>query len=208
MSPGPTSFTSSRTALSGGLLANEEGKTMAELITAMTVTTISMAAMYGLLTIQSNMFINQDYAVDMEQYARIAMEMIGKDLKMAGYKPMINSTFDGITYSASQLEIRADKNGDGDVLDAEEYVTYSFNASAKKLVRGGTGNKVEIPDIQSFTFSFFDAGGALTTTTSSIREVSVTITARSVKPDPKYSLNDGYRTFTLSSRFTPRNLGL
>jgi len=39
-----------------------------------------------------------------------------------------------------------------------------------------------------------------------IRQIKITITARTAKPDPGYGLNSGYRTYTLTSTLTPPNL--
>jgi hypothetical protein len=39
-----------------------------------------------------------------------------------------------------------------------------------------------------------------------IRQIKITITARTAKPDPDYTANGGYRTYTLTSYLTPRNL--
>ena len=40
---------------------------------------------------------------------------------------------------------------------------------------------------------------------ANIRQVQITITAKTAKPDPNYSANDGYRTYTLTSVVTLRN---
>jgi hypothetical protein len=45
-----------------------------------------------------------------------------------------------------------------------------------------------------------------TTTEADIRQLSLSITARTAKPDPSYPTNGGYRTFTLSTTITPPNL--
>ena len=61
-------------------------------------------------------------------------------------------------------------------------------------------------DIEAFTFSYRDALGHSTTHTPSIRAVDVQVTARSAHADSHYPENGGYRTLTLRSRITPRNL--
>ncbi|MBL7208022.1 MAG: hypothetical protein ISS67_05820, partial [Desulfobacterales bacterium] len=63
-------------------------------------------------------------------------------------------------------------------------------------------------NIQTFTFDYLNSAGSATTTTADIRQIRITITARTSKADADYSANNGYRTHTLTSLITPRNLGL
>jgi hypothetical protein len=60
--------------------------------------------------------------------------------------------------------------------------------------------------IQSFTWEYLDANGAPTTAAASIRQIRLAITTRTAKSDPLYQSNGGYRTYTLTSVITPRNL--
>ncbi|GAI93400.1 unnamed protein product, partial [marine sediment metagenome] len=62
--------------------------------------------------------------------------------------------------------------------------------------------------VQSLTFQYEDADGNPPATAADVRRIEVTITIRTAKPDPDYTLNGGYRTYTLTSVITPRNLGL
>ena len=98
-------------------------------------------------------------------------------------------------------------NGNGVVTDANENITYSYDSSSKRIVRNtGGGNQPVAENVQSFGFEYLDALGDLTTTTANIRQIRLTITVRTSKPDPQYTTNSGYRTFTLTSVVTPRNL--
>ncbi|MBU2520759.1 MAG: hypothetical protein KKD50_00860, partial [Proteobacteria bacterium] len=72
----------------------------------------------------------------------------------------------------------------------------------------GGGRQEFALNIQTFTFSYLDSSGNATTTTSDIRQIEITITARTAEPDGNYTLNSGYRTYTLTSYITPRNLAL
>jgi hypothetical protein len=73
----------------------------------------------------------------------------------------------------------------------------------------GTGTVEALADnITAFTFSYLNSSGATTTTSSSIRQVAISITAVTAKPDPNYSSNNGYRNYQISATITPPNLGL
>jgi len=60
--------------------------------------------------------------------------------------------------------------------------------------------------IKALTFNYYDATGAVTATLANIRKIKITVTARTALPDPEYTANGGYRTITLTSQVTPRNL--
>jgi hypothetical protein len=133
---------------------------------------------------------------------------------MAGYDPT-GAVFDGIPYSATQLEILADLNGDGETDgtasndDANEEIIYTYDSTNKQIDRNtGGGAQPFAENIQSFTFQYYDIGGIATTTAAAIRQIEITVTARTGQPDPDYSANGGYRTFTLRSYVTPPNLDL
>lgn len=189
-------------------LRDERGRTIAELLTTLVMTLIGMAALYSMLLTQTQLFSAQDYAVDMEQTARTLMAMITQDLRMAGYKPVQGSGFYGVTYDPAQLLIQADLNGNGTTAEVNETVIYSFNATNLQATRSTTGNQIIFRNVQGFTFSYLNGAGTSAASSADIREVSVTITTRTARPDPAYPTNYGYRTFTLQSNVAPRNLGL
>ncbi|MCY4438876.1 MAG: hypothetical protein OXE53_01500, partial [Deltaproteobacteria bacterium] len=72
----------------------------------------------------------------------------------------------------------------------------------------GGGGQPLAEDVQGFTVEFLDAAGNPTTVTAAIRQLRISVTARTSKPDPRYPRNGGYRTHMLRSVVTPANLGL
>jgi len=188
---------------------NERGAvTVAELLAAVVMTAASMGAMYSMMIAQNQVFSAQDHAVEMDQTARTIMTMISRELRMAGYNPVQGVSFNGITYDPVQLRIQADLNGNGVRTDTNEDITYSFDAANRRLLRTAPNSLIVFQNIQAFTFSYLDTGGNPTTNSADIRQVMVSVKARAANPDPTYPLNNGYRTSTLQSRVTPRDLGL
>jgi len=115
--------------------------------------------------------------------------------------------FVGIPYDANKLQIYADLNGDEDTDDSNEDITYTYDAANLQIDRNtGGGDQPFAENIQLFTFDYLDSAGSATTTTEDIRQIEITITARTARPDSDYSANGGYRTYTLTSFITPRNL--
>jgi hypothetical protein len=182
--------------------------TVAELLAAVAMSVVAMGAMYSMMIAQNQVFSAQDRAVEMEQTARSIMTMISRELRMAGYNPVRGISFNGITYDPVQLHIQADLNGNGVRTDTNEDITYSFDSANLRLLRTAPNSLIVFQNIQDFTFSYLKSNGSPATTSADIRQVMVSIKVRPANPDPTYPLNNGYRTSTLQSRVTPRDLGL
>ena len=215
----------------------QQGFTLIELLIAMALALIIIGALSGAFVSQRKAYDTQEQISEMNQNARAALGMMSGEIKMAGFAPTgydtayendptvaqtspmmqrIDSTaarFVGIPYGETELQIIADLNGDGDTSDTDENVTYAYDSTNKKITRttgGATDDLVE--NIQSFTFKYLESDGVTEVTNSAnvgnIREIQITITARTAEPDPDYSDNSGYRTTTLTSNITPPNLAL
>jgi type IV pilus assembly protein PilW len=195
-----------------GKLRNVTGFTLTELMVALGIGMVVMAAVTTTFMAQAKFYNAQEQINEMQQNARGALDVITRELKMAGYKPN-GGTFDGVTYSVSQLMVQADVDGNGAIStsgSANEQVTYAYDSTNKQITRKmGTGMVEVLADnITAFTFSYLNSSGATTTTSSSIRQVALSITAMTAKPDPNYSNNNGYRTYQITATITPPNLGL
>jgi type IV pilus assembly protein PilW len=193
-------------------LRNITGFTLTELMVAMAIGMVVLSAVTTTFMAQARFYNAQEQINEMQQNARGALDVITRELKMAGYKPN-GGTFDGVTYSVSQLMIQADLDGNGGIStssSANEQITYAYDSTNKRITRKmGTGTVEALADnITAFTFSYLDSSGATTTTSSSIRQVAISITAVTAKPDPNYSSNNGYRNYQISATITPPNLGL
>jgi len=165
-----------------------------------------IGALSSTFIIQRNTYDIQEQIAEAVQTARAAMDMMSREIRMAGYDPL-DTGFAGIPYGSSQLQILSDLDEDGVLTGTNEDITYKFNASDLKITRNtGGGDQPFVENIQVFTFEYLDNGGATTTTSASIRQIRITITARTQKPDPDYTQNNGYRSVTLRSLILPHNL--
>ena len=193
-----------------GLFGRAGGFSLVELLIAMAVGLVVLGAMYSVFTIQNKTFANQENFVEMQQSVRASMDMMAREVGMAGYDPA-GANFVGIPYDANKLQIYADLNGDKDTDDPHEYIKYTMDSDYPFEIRRDTGGgRQEFAlNIQTFTFDYLDSAGNPTTTTANIRQMRIIITARTAKPDPDYTdptYGDHYRRYTLTSLVTPRNL--
>lgn len=125
--------------------------------------------------------------------------------------------FVGIPYNSdsSVINIYADIQGDGAIstsTGSTDHITYSKATGEYVIKRNtNTGGSPQpfVENISSFSVAYLDEDGATTTTVADIRQMEITITARTAQPDPDYTHptnGDGYRTYTLTSHITPPNL--
>lgn len=193
-------------------LGTNSGFTLVELLVSLGVGMVVVAAVTTTFMSQAKIYTAQEQVNEMEQNARGALDIIAREVKMAGYKPA-GGTVNGVTYSSSQLLIQADLDGSGAINTAStsnEQITYAYDSTNKQITRAlGTGTAQVLADnIIEFTFEYLDAGGNATTTTADIRQIRISVTARTAKPDPNFPSDGGYRQYQVTTTVTPINLGL
>ncbi len=196
-------------------LTNQRGVTLTELLIALALGLFTIGEVYAVHLNQVKSQIVQEDVLAMQQTARAALDIMAREIRMAGYDPMgVNRDVDpsndfyGLSYHPTKLHVRADLNGNGVLTDSKESIVYLYDDSTSTLRRkvGKGGRQPVAEHIESLTFSYRDALGQPTTHTPSIRAVDVQVTARSAHVDSQYPENEGYRTITLRSRIVPRNL--
>lgn len=187
----------------------DRGGTLLELLIAIAAASVLIAMTFTAFLWQTQTYGAQNQIVVMEQTAIVAVQMLNRDLRMAGYSPVQGVSFNGITYDAARLLIAADLNGNGVTTDLGESITYSYNAGTLQLVRNANGfAPAVLSPIQGFALTYWDATGATTTVSANIRQVGVSVIARTEFPDPHWPANNGFRTLAVQIQATPRNLGL
>ena len=179
---------------------------MVELLIAMTVGLMVLGALSSSFLSQQKTYDVEEQVAGMVQNARVTMYTMAREIRMAGYNPT-GAGFSGISYDSSQLRISADLDGNGGTGEINETIIYAYDAENLRINRdAGAGSEPLSENVQSFAFDYFDAAGASTTTSADIRQVQIAITVRTEKPDSDYS--GGYRTYTLRTLITPKNLNL
>jgi len=110
------------------------GFTLVELITSMAIGMIVLSALYSVFIMQNRTLSTQEQIAEIQQTARIGMDIMLRDIRMAGYNPSkttswISGTNPGLTNATSDsLSFVSDLNADADTTAAEvnpeENVTY------------------------------------------------------------------------------------
>ena len=115
---------------------NEEGFTLIELLIALAISGIVLGAAVNTFMAQRWSYALQEQVTEMTQGTRAAMELVTREVRMAGYNPA-RTSFDGITYDPTHVHIRADLNGDGDTADADETIVYAYNTATQQMLGSG-----------------------------------------------------------------------
>lgn len=195
-------------------MMKDKGFSLVELLVATAVGLVVLGSMYGVFTIQNKTLGDQEEIVAMQQSVRAGMDMMAREILIAGYNPT-QAAFYGVTVDAAQLQIKADLRGvnptdppDGIIqASSEENIVYAFDATNKRIIRNtGAGAQPFVENVEAFAFEYLDINGDVTTVSADVHRIRITITGRTAKPDPSYSANGGYRTYTLTSVVRPRNL--
>jgi len=185
------------------LRCSNQGFTMVELLVAMVVSLLAMAAIYSTFLTQFKSYHLQEETADMQQNIRAAMYYMQKEIRMAGCDPQRKGIFgfiqaDGDFANANSIRFSEDVNDgagglpDG-VLNANETIQYNLNDSDGDLVNDElVRNGVTVAqNIDAIDFVYFDGsdppvrlnpGPGLTnvspTNYDNIRSVEITIVAR------------------------------
>jgi len=196
----------------------DSGFTLIELMVSIAIGLVVLASVATTFTSQTRAYSAQEQINQMEQNLRGALDIMTREIKMAGYRPNGGTVTGVVSYTSTSLTIQADIDGNGTLLasgsgsdTANEQIVYVYDSVNKKITRQvGSGTAATLAEnISTFTFTYYQSSGAtLATSASNIRRIKIALTGITAKPDPGYSSNGGYRTVDLSAIVTPINLGL
>ncbi len=264
----------------------ESGFTLVELLIAMTIGLIILAALSSTFLMQRKTYDIQEQIVEMVQTARAAMDMMTREIRMAGYgtpKSSISSWIDWVTidsnpkivqgsgsdpdtiyiigcFGSPRASLSASASSGATLLTLSQSATETskeFDTTDEKVIwiggienaivtnvsaniltidtdPGAGGNQglsrnygvgTSIYLVKVITYSIVsntlkrneNIGAGRQPLAENIEDlqisqsgnsINVSLTARTSKADADYSANNGYRTHTLTSFITPRNLNL
>ena len=211
-----------------------KGFTLIELMIAMAVGLVLLAAVYSVFILQNKELNKQEQIAVMQDNARMAMDMMTREIMMAGYAgynstsilprcegtttptnaPCVGITAANANTISFAMDVNDDSNSgsaDGDRDDANENITYDLYTSGGVQVLGRksstTANRQPVVEyVSALVFSYLPATGTTPTTNlANIRRIQISVTTKTASID----LNTGnYLYYNLVSIVTPRNLQL
>jgi type IV pilus assembly protein PilW len=155
----------------------ERGFTLVELLVAMAMAAVVMAAVYSLYKTQQDSYIAQDQVVEMQQNVRASLYQMARDLRMAGFNPQRAPNVGGFltqlpddgggttTTNATNIAFTIDQDSNGVIdIDADdEQIAYRLDnatgALQKFRVSDDTWQTVA-DNISALDFVYLDLNGA------------------------------------------------
>ena len=199
--------------------SRQKGFTLVELIVAMAVTLVVMAAIFVTYKSQQDSYVSQEQVAEMQQNLRAAFYMMARDIWMAGYDPTgdagggmvvanannINFTMDitggendAINNDGDSQTDEPDEHYDGVITNPGDDITYSLvdldGDGDLDLVRNDlSGNQILANNIDWLDFEYLDWQGNVTATLGEIRSIQITLVARAGRTDREFTNNRVYQ---------------
>ncbi len=209
--------------------ADNRGFTLIEVMVAIVISAIATIGAYDIFISQQRTYSAQEQVAAMQQNVRVAMDLMMREIRMAGYDQLTTGFDEIITAIQTSVQIRADLNEDGDTADQHEDITFTLvnNMIARTDAVDGVAQPLS-ENIVNLAFVYFDANGnqipyadidgvfpVEQNNRNDIRQVSLTVIARTEREDSNWQGFDingapggGYRIRSLTVNIRPRNLGL
>jgi prepilin-type N-terminal cleavage/methylation domain-containing protein len=148
---------------------NARGFTLVEMVMALAISSIVLAAVYSVFNIANKNFTTQNAAANVQQNLRTAIGLMARDIRLAGLDPTDSDNF-GIAF-ASQTTIRFtmdsidssidDFNGIVDEANFEDII-YDFQKSQGQVVqtlyegKPSENTAILIRNIEDLKFGYYD----------------------------------------------------
>lgn len=107
----------------------EAGFTLAELLVTIFLTSIIMAAIYSVYRVQTHSVKVQEKRLEAQEYARVVMDLMVREIRNAGYAPTGAACAGIATAAAQTLRFLYDADANGNCSGANEDITYAFSTS-------------------------------------------------------------------------------
>jgi prepilin-type N-terminal cleavage/methylation domain-containing protein len=146
---------------------NSAGFTLVEILMVMFIMAIVVGAVYSLFYRSQKVYADQAQVVNMQQNARAAVEMICRDLWLAGYWPNPNrfqvSTAGILVAGTNSIQFSADLDKNGNTTGAEENILYAYNSTdpptpgpvTRQRVNTGEAPQVVADNVTSFQITYY-----------------------------------------------------
>jgi len=190
---------------------SRQGFTLVELMVTLVIAMIISGAAYAAFTVQQRNYTVQEDVAEMQQSIRLALELMAREMRMAGFDPTFSGEYGIVTASAGQFRFTADLCRDGGLPDrcvvggesvTETYLYELYDSSGDgtdDALRRTPGGSAVADNIEHLEFLYMLRDGTHTQTPTAaelkkIVSVEVTILARSPAEDHRYTDTRAYTT--------------
>ena len=190
----------------------DQGFTLVELLIAMVVAGIITMATYSVYVVQLRHYTAQNQVTAMQQNLRAALNLMTRDIRMAGYDGESSSAGTIVAAKPDLFYFTFDLDEDGQVNDSGEHIAYDLYDSDGISTLGrtsddatisisdasgswlATGHQPLAENIEELEFHYLDDNDNVTTDESEVSTVVISILARADYEDPRFNNTMTYTT--------------
>jgi prepilin-type N-terminal cleavage/methylation domain-containing protein len=203
----------------------EQGFTLVELMVALVIAAILVVGINQIYQSSQNAYLAQDQMAELQQDARIGIEEMIREMRLAGYQSSCVPTQADSTTASNPQSVLFEFDADTDLNGTPERIKYSYDSVNKQIKRSshspaptacGTGyafasseTQIVASNVNSLALTFYDTNnGALAAPVASpkdIRRVTINLSAAKAKAEEGAG---AMRTVTVASDVKLRNEGL
>lgn len=183
--------------MAGGYMAmKRNGFTLVELLVTLAVSGILMAGVYTAFLSQQDSYIVQEQVAEMQQNIRAGLDVMTRDIRMAGYDPDRNGSYGITSATAEKFVFTLDDPENPGTSLTRTYETY-VTANGGNALRRTAGGSAIAENIDQVEFEYILSDDTSTTTPAAdqledIRAVRISILARARRPERNYTNTDTY----------------
>lgn len=178
------------------------GFTVLELLVGVTLGTLVAGFALTYLRSQRASLRYQEEVVDLQERARVALEVITRDLRQARY-PSATASRRLLTALPAEVAFEVGTNANPADLDT---LTFKLDGSVlrRKVQNDGTGGFQQlVTNVKGLTLTYYDSAGVVTTEGTAVRRVAIEVTIESTG----YVPNSGRkRALTMRTAVALRNM--
>jgi len=180
------------------------GFSMIELLIVIGILAILFTFMYKGFERLNRYYTAENVKASTQQSARIGIEMMVQDIRLAGLNPLGTAGAGIVAASPTSFQFTADANFDGDLDDPFENITYDLNGTDLRQRNSNLllspNFEVLLSNVTALAFTYLDDTGIPTANLADIRTVGITLTVN--RPAGR----DGTVSRTYTTQVRCRNL--
>jgi type IV pilus assembly protein PilW len=195
-------------------IETNSGFTLVEMLISLALFAIIVTAVAAVLVPMRRSYTTQDVAAGAQQTARLAIDFMVNDIRLAGLDPIgeadagiEDATALFLQFTIDRAPLGGEANGEIDEGELER-LTYAWDAPTRRLrltYDEGTGSsdtETLVDNVSNLRFTYFDEDDNVTTDLNEIRSVAITMTVE----EPAGLEGTVARTY--NTRVRCRNLGI
>jgi type IV pilus assembly protein PilW len=157
------------------------GFTVIEVLMVLAILSISFGTIYKSFEQLSRSYTNENVKAGVQQGARIAVEFMVQDIRLAGLDPLGTANA-GVAATvplptSTWIEFTSDMNYDGEIVATDDFETIKYELVGSELKQTNhLGQETMLDNVTNLSFTFLDADDQPPTATSDIRSVIISLT--------------------------------